>query len=294
MKEAKLYVRKKGNNVQCLACPHKCLISEDNFGICGVRKNVKGKLFLLVYGKPVAVHVDPIEKKPFYNFLPGTYSYSIGTFGCNFRCSFCQNYDISQFREFYLDFEETIKKLPYVSPNEIVKNALNENCSSIAYTYNEPSIFVEYVRDIAVLARKEGLKNLLVTNGYFSKESFEYVSKYIDAMNVDLKSFRDEFYQKICGAKLKPVLETIKRAYEKGIHLELTTLIIPEENDSDDELKSIAEFIASIDKNIPWHISRFFPMYKMQDEPITPFKTLKRAKKIGRSVGLKYVYIGNV
>ena len=287
MKECVLY-KKEGNNVRCQACAHECLISKDKTGICGVRKNINGKLYLLVYGKVAAKHIDPIEKKPLYHFLPKTFSYSIGTFGCNFRCDWCQNYDIAQFRGFYdkiLGEEITSKK--------IVEEAIENKCESISYTYNEPVIFIEFVKDTAKIAKKKKLKNIMVTNGYFTKESLDFISDYIDAMNIDLKSFSDALYKKYCGAKLQPVLDTIKRAHKKGIWIEITTLIIPGLNDSEKELEQIAKFISDIDKNIPWHISRFFPHYKMTDKPVTPIQTLEKAEKIGKKY-LKYVYLGNV
>ncbi len=286
MKECDLY-KKEGDKLRCLACAHKCLISKGKTGICGVRKNIKGKLYLLVYGKVVAKNIDPIEKKPLYNFLPGTYAYSIGTVGCNFRCMWCQNSDISQAPKQGKIFGENI------TPKQIVEQALKTKCQSIAYTYNEPSIWIEFVKYTAKLAKKKRLKNILVSNGYLTKESFEYISDLIDAINIDLKSFSDETYKKYCGGRLKSVLETIKRFSKKGIHIELTTLIIPRLNDSTKELEQIAKFIASVNKNIPWHISRFFPMYKMLNKKITPISTLKRAEKIGKKY-LKYVYVGNI
>src|SRR4030042_306259 len=254
MKICKLY-KKEGNNLRCISCAHRCLISEGKIGICGVRKNIKGKLYLTVYGKVISRNVDSIEKKPLYHFLPGTNAYSIGTFGCNFKCGFCQNYDISQSQESetYLEgiFGESM------TPKQVVDEAIRTGCKSIAYTYNEPTIFIEYVKDIAILAKKKGLKNILVTNGFMTKECFDFVSKYIDAMNIDLKGFSDEFYMKNCKAKLQPVLDTIKRTHKKGIHIEITTLLIPGENDSRNELEGIEKFIAVVNKNIPWHISRF-------------------------------------
>ena len=291
MKECKLYKKEKNKKIKCTACAHGCLIPEGNTGICGVRKNIKGKLYLTVYGKVISRNVDPIEKKPLYHFLPGTFAYSIGTFGCNFRCGFCQNYDISQAQESesYLEgiFGESM------TPQQIVSEALKTKCKSIAYTYNEPTIFIEFVKDTAVLAKKKGLKNILVTNGFMTKECLDFISKYIDAMNIDLKAFTDKFYIKNCKARLKPVLETIKKAHKKGIHIEITTLLIPGENDSKGELEDIAKFIASIDKNIPWHISRFFPMYKMLDKQVTEIEKLKFAEKIGKKY-LKNVHLGNV
>jgi len=286
MKECDLYKR-EGNKVRCLACSHKCLISKGKTGICGVRKNIKNKLYLLVYGKVASMNIDPIEKKPLYHFLPGTLSFSIATVGCNFRCLWCQNFDISQVSKQGIIFGKDI------SPNEIVKRAIETGCKSISYTYTEPAIFIEFVKDTAKLAKKKKLKNVLVTNGYFSKESFDYIKNYVDAMNIDLKSFSDKFYIKYCGGRLKPVLETIKRFHNAGVHIELTTLVIPGLNDSASEFEKIAKFIASVDKNIPWHISRFFPMYKMLDREITPIETLRKAERIGKKY-LKYVHIGNV
>ncbi len=286
MKEAELYKKEK-DKIRCLACAHKCLISKDRTGICGVRKNINNKLYLLVYGKIASMNADPIEKKPLYHFLPKTKSFSIGTVGCNFKCDFCQNFEISQAPKQRIIFGEDIK------PEGIVKRAIQTGCKSISYTYTEPAIFIEFVKDIAKLAKKKKLKNVLVTNGFLSKESFNYISDYVDAMNIDLKSFSDEFYVKYCGGRLKPVLETIKRAHEKGIHIELTTLLIPGLNDSEKELEKIAKFISSVDKDIPWHISRFFPMYKMLNKPITPISTLEKAEKIGKKY-LNYVYVGNV
>ena len=286
MKLAELYKKEK-DKVRCLACSHKCLISGGKTGICGVRKNIENKLYLLVYGKVAAMNVDPIEKKPLYHFLPGTSSFSIGTVGCNLKCDFCQNFEISQASRQIRIFGKNI------SPKEIVKRAMQAKCKSISYTYNEPAIFIEFVKDIAKIAKEKKLKNILVTNGYLSKECFDYIKNYVDAMNIDLKSFSEKFYTKYCGGKLKPVLETIKMAHNAGIHVELTTLVISALNDSEEEFEKIAKFIASVDKNIPWHISRFFPMYKMQNKEITPLETLRRAKKIGEKY-LNYVYIGNV
>jgi len=288
MKLAELYKKEK-NKVRCLACSHKCLISEGKTGICGVRKNIENKLYLLVYGKVAAMHIDPIEKKPLYHFLPGTKSFSIGTVGCNFRCLWCQNADISQVSkgEYGKIFGEEINS------EEIVARAIQTKCKSISYTYNEPAIFIEFVKDIAEIAKKKNLKNVLVTNGYFSKESFDYIKNFVDAMNIDLKSFSDNFYVKYCGGKLKPVLETIKMAHKAGIHIELTTLVIPGLNDSEKEFEQIAKFISSLSRDIPWHISRFFPMYKMLDREITSMETLRKAERIGKKY-LKYVHVGNV
>jgi pyruvate formate lyase activating enzyme len=284
-KECELY-EKKNDKIRCLACAHKCLIGKGKAGVCGVRKNVDGKLMLLVYGKVVSMHVDPIEKKPLYHFLPRTSSFSIGTVGCNFRCDFCQNWDISQASKNGMVMGQEIK------PNEVVEQALARGCKSISYTYNEPVIFAEFVKDCAELGRKKGLKNIMVSNGYWSKESFEYLKEVIDAVNIDLKG-NDVFYRKYCGGNQKPVLDTIKRCYEAGIHIEVTTLVIPGLNDKKEDFEMIAKFLSSLDDKIVWHISRFFPMYKMTDGEITPRGTLDIAYEVGKKY-LKNVYLGNV
>lgn len=285
MKECQLYKKQK-DKVRCLACAHKCLIAKDKVGICGVRKNIKGKLILLVYNRVVSMNIDPIEKKPLYRFLLSTYSFSVGTVGCNLACSWCQNYDISQASKYSRILGEEI------DAKEIVDQAIVNGCKSISYTYNEPIIWIEFIKEVAKLAKQKGLKNIMVTNGYWSEESFEFIKKYVDAVNIDLKAFNENTYKKFCGAKLQPVLETIKRCYRAGIHIEITTLVISGINDSNKELESIAKFISSIDKNVPWHISRYFPMYKMKKE-ITPKSTLEKAKKIGKRY-LEHVYLGNI
>lgn len=286
-----LFKKLEMQKVKCLACAHYCQIAPSKFGICGTRQNLNGELISHVYGKVAAIHIDPIEKKPLFHFLPETEILSFGTLGCNFRCGWCQNFDISQ------DTKQKQKPKFWgkdFSPKEIVKLALDNNTPSIAYTYNEPAIFIEFAHDTAKLAHEKGLKNVFVTNGYLSKESFEYMGHYLDAANVDLKSFDDKVYGRYCGAKLQPVLDTIKRMHQAKIHIEITTLLIPVINDSSANLKKIATFIADLDKNIPWHLSRFFPAYKIHDTPPTPLATLKHAGQIGRAAGLKHIYIGNV
>lgn len=277
------------SGVKCNLCPHECNIPEEKTGICGVRKNIKGKLYSLVYGKVICKAIDPIEKKPLFHFYPGKKVFSIGTVGCNLRCQWCQNYDISQFAR------ETGKVIgKEIGPEEIVKEAKELDCEMIAYTYNEPTIFYEMVYDTSKIAKKVGLKNIWVTNGYINKEALKKISSFIDAANIDLKSFSNETYLKLCGARLDPVLETIKMMHEKGIWIEITTLVIPNVNDSGKELKEIASFIASIDNNIPWHVSAFHPDYKMVDKEVTPIHVLEKAKRIGNEAGLKYVYCGNI
>lgn len=289
MREAMFY-EKQEDNVDCSLCSHRCSIAESKKGICGVRENRDGKLFSLVYGKVVACAVDPIEKKPLFNFLPDSKSYSIATVGCNFRCRNCQNFDIAQ-----LPKERNIIVGRDMSPEQVVSAAKQNNCASIAYTYSEPTIFFEYAYDVAKLASNEGIKNVFVTNGYITKEPLKKITPYLDAANIDLKSFSDEFYRKNCGARLQPVLDAIKLYKKLGIWTEITTLIIPSMNDSEEELHKIAEFIKNeAGPETPWHISRFHPMYKLIDLPRTPVETLRRAREIGLEVGLKYVYEGNV
>ena len=277
--------------MRCLACAHYCQIAPDGFGICGTRQNQNGKLVSRVYGHVAAIHVDPIEKKPLYHFMPGSEILSIGTLGCNFRCPWCQNWDISQATKQRNKPKNWGQK---ISPEEIVELAKKYKTPAVAYTYNEPAIFIEFAHDTAKLAHRIGLKNVFVTNGYLSRESFEYIKPYLDAANVDLKSMDDKFYQKYCGTRLQPVLDTIRRFHDAKIHIEITTLIIPGVNDSDANLRKISKFIADLSPEIPWHISRFFPAYKMADREPTPISSLKRAKKIAESAGLKHIYIGNI
>lgn len=288
-KEAMLYERLDGALVRCALCAHRCTIKPDGLGICRVRQNVDGILYTLVYAQAIAVHVDPIEKKPLYNFLPGTRSFSIATVGCNFRCAFCQNADISQAPR-----EGLSLRAEEFAPEQVVAAARRYACDSIAYTYTEPTIFFEYAYDTAKLAHEEGIKNIFVTNGYMTVEALEQMGGCLDAANVDLKSFEDEFYRRTCGARLEPVLETIEAMHQRGVWIEVTTLLVPGLNDSDDEVRRIAEFIAGVDPDIPWHVSRFTPRYKMRDRPSTPVERIHRAAEIGREVGLTYVYAGNV
>lgn len=268
------------SKLRCLACNHKCLIAEGKRGICGVRENQKGKLVLLVHSKISAKQVDPIEKKPLYHFLPGTQVFSIGTIGCNLHCGFCQNWQISQERKIL--GEE-------LTPEQAKKESASYPC--IAYTYNEPTIWIEYAKDIAKITVDK--RHIFVTNGYFSEEALEEMD-FVDALNIDLKSFNDEFYQKTCGAKLVPILESIKRCVDQGKWVEITTLLIPGENDSPEELHKIARFIALLDKEIPWHISAFHPDYKMQNKGSTSLTSLLKAYEIGKQEGLAYVYLGNI
>jgi pyruvate formate lyase activating enzyme len=290
LKEAMFYEKLENNLVNCNLCSHRCRrIADSKRGICGVRENRDGKLYSLVYGKAIARSVDPIEKKPLFNFLPGSLSYSVATVGCNFRCDNCQNYDISQ-----LPKERKIIVGQEASPEDIVSTAKRSNCASIAYTYTEPTIFFEYAYDIAKLAKKEGLKNVFVSNGYITPEALQEISPYLDAANIDLKSFSDSFYKKSCGARLQPVLDSIRLYKSLGVWIELTTLIIPTLNDSEEELQQIAGFIKEVGEDTPWHITQFHPMYKLPDLPRTPVSTLRKARQIGLEAGLRYVYEGNV
>jgi len=290
MKEALLYEKLDNRSVHCFLCAHLCHIADQKFGVCGVRQNINGVLYTHVYGKPISINVDPIEKKPLYHFLPGSFSLSLATIGCNFRCGFCQNWEISQSRT--RDGADSQGK--DVPCEEIIKAAIKNKCRSISYTYTEPTIFFEYAFDIAKLAKEKGLYNNFVTNGFMTKECLEMIKPFLDAANVDLKFFKDESYRKVCGGKLEPVLDTIGLMHKLGIWVEVTTLIVPGENDSDEELRGIAEFLVSVDKNIPWHISRFHPDYKFTKYDATPEMTLKKAQDIGCKAGLNYIYAGNV
>src|SRR3989339_415059 len=284
-------IKEKSGKVRCQACAHQCLISPGQTGICGVRQNQAGELILLVYGRPVALHIDPIEKKPLAHFLPGTQILSLGTFGCNFRCSFCQNWEISQRKQ---ELEKEVAGLSEWTPEKIVALAKAKNLPAIAYTYNEPTIFIEYAHDIMVLAQEAGLKNVFVTNGYATRRAWDYVRPYLDAANIDLKSFRDDFYIQFCGAHLAPVLDSITYLHQQGVWLEITTMLIPGQNDSDQELEAMANFLVSLNPGIPWHLSRFFPRYKMEEGKETPLATLQRAEAIGRRSGLKHIHLGNI
>lgn len=292
MKEAQFYKKLSDNFVQCQACNHYCQIAPGGRGICGVRENYDGKLYSLVYGKIIAKNIDPIEKKPLFHFLPGTKSLSVATVGCNFRCLYCQNADIAQMPK-----EKKLGEKNFgeeVTPENIINEALVTKTQSIAYTYTEPAIFVEFALDTMKLARKKKIKNVWVTNGYISKEALIEVLPYLDAANIDIKAFSEEFYKKICGAKLAPVLETARAIKQGGVWTEITTLIIPGQNDTAEHFKGIAKFIAEkLGTETPWHISRFFPTYKLKDLPPTPPSSLLEAREAGKKAGLKYVYLGN-
>jgi pyruvate formate lyase activating enzyme len=289
IKEAMLYEKLDDQRVHCNLCAHRCTIKPDRRGICGVRENRDGVLYSLVYGTLIAEHIDPIEKKPFFHVYPASNSYSIATVGCNFNCEFCQNHEISQMpRSTLMITGEDIL------PAEIAAQAKKSGSKTIAYTYTEPTVYLELAYDTAKIAHEDGLKNVFVTNGFMTAEAIEMMAPFLTAANVDLKSFRDEFYKKRCGARLNPVLESLKKMKEMGIWVEITTLLIPALNDSDEELKDIAHFIAGLGKETPWHISRFHPQFKMLNVPVTSISSLHRAVEIGKQSGLKYVYSGNV
>ena len=289
--DAYLYKPVKDLTVQCYLCSHRCIVKAGKRGKCRVRENRAGKLETLVYGRVIAQPIDPIEKKPLYHFLPGSLSYSIATVGCNFTCRFCQNADIAQLprnRKGAIVGER-------ISPDSIVAAAIKGQCRSIAYTYTEPTVFFEFAHDTAKLAHQKGIKNVFVTNGFMTAEALEMIRPFLDGANVDLKAYQDKYYTEVCGARLRPVMDTLKLMKSMGIWLEVTTLIVPGLNDSDDELRSLAAFIFNqLGPETPWHISRFHPTYQLTDRPPTPVDTLSKARRIGLEVGLRYVYMGNV
>jgi len=288
--DALLYDELEDNAVQCNLCAHRCHIKVGSRGICRVRENREGKLYTLVYGNLISRNVDPIEKKPLYHFFPGTKAFSIATPGCNFRCAWCQNWQISQMPK-----EMHMPEGQRVMPEEIVERALTTGSKAIAYTYSEPTIFFEYSLDIAKLAKAEGLKNVYVTNGFMTREMLEMIQPYLDSANVDIKAFRDEPYRKLMGGHLEPVLESCKAMKAMGIWLEVTTLIVPDVNDDPDELEEMATFIyEELGPETPWHLSRFYPQYKMTDRAPTDESILMDTKEMGESIGLNYIYIGNV
>jgi len=295
MHEAMLYENLEAKAVRCNLCAHRCRIRDGERGICQVRENRDGVLYSLVYGKLISQAVDPIEKKPLFHVRPGSQAFSIATVGCNFRCSFCQNYSISQ-----LPRDHHIIEGRPVSAQDVVDAARRYRCDAIAYTYTEPTIFFEYTYDVAKLAHEAGMLNVYVTNGYMTNEALDLLApregeRLLDAANVDLKAFTDTFYRKQCGAHLQPVLDSLISLKERGVWLEVTTLVIPTLNDSDEELGEIAAFIAKeLGPDTPWHVSRFHPTYRLTNLPSTPATTLRHARAIGREAGLHYVYVGNL
>ena len=292
MKEAYLYKKLKNKTVQCQNCAHYCVLAPNQRGKCGVRENINGKLYALNYAKAAAVNIDPIEKKPLFHFLPGSYSLSMATVGCNFVCKNCQNWNISQ------GFK-TAKEIPgeNLPPEKIVEMALEKRLPSISYTYIEPTIFLEYALDTMKLAKKAGIKNVWVSNGFLSPESRKLITPYLDAINIDIKGFTEKFYQENCGGRLQPVLETAKKLKENGVWVEITTLVIPTLNDDEKTFRGIAKFIKNeLGIETPWHITQFCGAisWQLRHLPNTPVKTLEKAYQIGKKIGLKYVYTGNI
>jgi len=291
MKPALLYEKyEKGgaHKVRCLLCPHHCILGDNQVGICKVRQNLKGELYSLSYDRVAATHSDPIEKKPLYHFLPASTSFSIATMGCNFQCTFCQNHSLSRVEDAGKLYGESI------SPGQLVKTALRSRAQSISYTYTEPTIYFELMLETAKLARDCGIKNVMVTNGYMSSEALEMIAPYMDGANVDLKAFTEDFYKKYCAARLEPVLDTIKTMKQKGIWVEVTTLLIPGLNSDREELKQLISFILGVDETIPWHVSRFYPQYKLTDIPPTDPGTISDILETAKEMGLQYLYAGNV
>lgn len=288
MKEALYYIKRDGDTVQCELCPHNCIIKEGKSGICNARQNNGGILYSLIYKKPCAVHVDPIEKKPLYHFLPGSRSFSIGTVGCNLRCMHCQNWELSTSSPGDV-FCNTL------SSDDCVKLATQYECQSISYTYNEPSINFEYVLETAQKAHASGIKNVMVTNGFINEKPLRQLYQYIDAANVDLKAFDDEFYKKICKARLEPVLKTLTILKEMNVWIEVTNLVIPTHNDSTELIQKLVEwFVKNLGNDVPLHFTAFYPAHKMTNVPPTPLRVLKNAYDIAYKAGIHYIYLGNV
>jgi pyruvate formate lyase activating enzyme len=286
--KAELFERDIQNHVVCRLCAHHCRLHDGAIGICRVRKNIAGILYSLNYDHVVAMHMDPIEKKPLYHFLPGSSSFSIAAMGCNFSCRFCQNHSISMVNEEHEIAGETI------SPEQLVENALKNRARSISYTYTEPTVFFELMLETARLAHQEGLKNVMVSNGYMSSQALSVLGPFLDAANIDLKAFNENFYNKYCSARLEPVLETISALRARGIWLEITTLLIPGLNDDREEIKRLISFLLELDDRIPWHISRFFPQYQLWHIPATEQESIHNLLRLGVESGLKYLYSGNL
>jgi pyruvate formate lyase activating enzyme len=289
MREASYYTAGDSGKVECTLCPHHCNIAPGKRGVCGVRENRDGKLVSLVYGKLAASHIDPIEKKPLFHFLPGSSAYSIATVGCNLSCPFCQNHELSltwRGRERIGGFD--------ADPEQVVAEALSSGCQSLCFTYSEPTVFFEYMLDLATLGKEKGLKTTMVSNGFIEPEPLKELGPYMDAANIDLKAFSEKTYRQILKGQLQPVLDTISTLSSLGVWTEVTTLVVPEMNDSDEELREIASFLAGLGTETPWHVSRYYPRNLWSSPDSTPVSTLRRALQIGKEAGLKYVYTGNV
>lgn len=286
-KEALFYEKLKNSLVNCHLCPKNCVIKPNEYGNCNARKNISGKLFSMVYSNPCSIAIDPIEKKPLFHFMPGEKAFSVGTAGCNLHCKFCQNWEISQQKPNEISTYE-------FTPEKLVEETLKSGCKMIAYTYNEPTIFYEYVLETAKLAKKKNLKNVLVSNGFINEEPLKKLLLYIDAANIDLKSFDENFYKDVCEGMLKPILNTLK-IMQKTIHLEITNLIIPGSNDNMNNINKMCRWISkNLGNDVPLHFSAFYPCYKMLDKQLTPAETLIKAKKIAEKNKLNFVYIGNL
>lgn len=288
MIQALLYEKKENKQVTCHLCAHECRLADGKLGLCHVRKNIGGDLFTLNFDRVVAMNMDPIEKKPLYHFLPGSRSFSIAAMGCNFSCRFCQNHAISM-----MQTENDIHG-DRVTPEQLVASALRNRAQSISYTYTEPTVFFELVLETAKLARLAGLKNVLVSNGYMTGQALNLLGPFLDAANIDLKSFNDDFYKKYCSARLKPVLEDISALKAMGIWVEVTTLLIPSLNDDRDEILQLVSFLHELDANIPWHVSRFFPQHQLLDIPPTSADLIYEVLQIGADKGLNFLYGGNI
>ncbi len=280
------FFKQAGDKIQCILCPHNCMIGDGNSGICGARRNNSGSVELITYGVISSYALDPIEKKPLYHFYPGTNILSIGSYGCNMKCDFCQNYSISQ--------QKAAGFVTRTDPEQIVKNALEAlHNIGIAFTYNEPVIWLEYIRDVALLAKNNGLRTVMVSNGYVNREPLEEFISFTDAFNIDLKAFNNDFYRRLTGADIEPVKESLRIIARSGRHLEITTLIIPGQNDSEEEMTMETEWIAGeLGNDIPFHLSRYFPMYKREDPATTGVKLTKLAETASKN--LRYVYVGNL
>lgn len=288
--EALLYEELPGNKVRCQLCAHHCVINDGKRGICRVRENREGTLYSLTYGRLVAAHVDPIEKKPLFHFYPASRSFSIASAGCNFDCQWCQNWEISQGIS-----DAEIARSPYTAPQEVVSSAVRFGCKSISYTYTEPTVFFEYSQEVGRLAREAGIKNVYVTNGYMSDQTITLLSGWLDAANVDIKAFSDDVYRKFIGGRLQPVLDGCVGLKKAGVWLEITTLLIPGLNDDENQLRDLARFIVrELGADTPWHVSRFYPQYKYQEAKITSLQSIQKALDIGKAEGLLYTYGGNV
>ncbi len=288
MIKGKLFKKLKDGRITCLLCPHYCKIALNKTGICRVRKNISGELYSLNSDKVISMSSDPIEKKPLYHFLPASISFSIAAMGCNFSCDFCQNHSISMVQKNHEIYGKKILE------SDIIKAAITSSAKSIAYTYTEPTVYYELMKTVAIKAKKEGLKNIMVSNGFLSNEAIDNLSMDIDAANIDIKAFSDDFYNKYCKGSLKPVLNTVRRFKEADIHIEITTLLINGKNDNEEEIKKLIEFILNTDPEIPWHISRFYPTYNFDNHQPTNIETIYKVVELGKKMGLKYIYSGNI